>query len=265
MRVHPLTRQRSDGAPLQRSPQIEAQIVVALALLTEELIQRAALTEQQAAGYLQEETLVYLIRTFHSLGDSLVVNTLSDTLLRRCARFMYKKLRALGKSEAEEAYGEVVRQLFERILDLGTDRGDFLQVRFWAALQRLTISVFRRYTARMNEEKRTLVPLSNLAGHDLERDNDESDHKHTSTIPATALLEPETPIERTVLGNDGLNALEEPHRTAFILYHGYDWQIESNDPRKPTLSKYFNKTPRTIRNWLISAEKTLKAWRGEQR
>ena len=264
MRVHPLTRRRSDGVPLLRSPQVEAQIVAALALLTEELIQRAALTDRQAAGYLQEETLVYLIRTFHSLGDSWVVNALSDALLRRCAQLMYKKLRALGKSEAEEAYGEIVCQLFERILDLDTGRGDFLQVRFWVALQRLTIDVFRRHMARINEEQRTLVPLSKLAGHDLERDSDESDPQHTGSIPMTALLAPEAPIERRVLGNDGLNAIEVPYRTAFILYHDYGWKIESNDSHEPTLSKHFNKTPRTIHNWLTSAEKTLKEWRGEQ-
>lgn len=263
MRVHPLTRRRSDGVPLQRSPHVEAQIVVALALAPQELIPRATLKDSQATDYLQEETLVYVIRAYHRLGDRVVVNALSAALLRRCNRLTRKELRALGRREAEEAYQEVIRQLFERILDLDSDRGDFLQVRFWMVLKRLTISVFRRYMAQINEETRTLVPLANLAGADLERDNDEHASRHARPIPVTALLEPETPIERSILGNDGLNAMKEPYRTAFILHYSYGWQIESNDPHAPTLSKYFNKTPRTIRNWLALGEKALEAWRGE--
>ena len=153
MHVHPLTRRRPDGTPLQRSPHVEAQIVRVLALSPDELMQRAALRDSRTTEYLQEETLVYLIRAFHHFGDSGVVNALSEALLRRCVRFIHQKLSALGKNEAEEAYGEVIRQLFERILDLNTDRGDFLQVRFWVVLKRLTISIFRGYMARINEER----------------------------------------------------------------------------------------------------------------
>jgi DNA-directed RNA polymerase specialized sigma24 family protein len=263
MHVHPLTRRRPDGTPLQRSPQVEAQIVGALALSPDELIQRAALRDSQTTEYLQEETLVYLIRAFHRFGDSRVVNAHTEALLRRCTQFTHQKLRALGKHEAEEAYGEVIRQLFERILDPNTDRGDFLQVRFWFVLKRLTISVFGRYKKRINEGKRRLVPLAKLAGDDLESDDDVGERNQTGSIPMAALLEPEIPIERKVLGKDGLNAIQEPYRTAFILHYYHGWQIESNDPCEPTLSKYFDKTPRTIHNWLTSAEKVLEKWRGE--
>jgi hypothetical protein len=131
-------------------------------------------------------------------------------------------------------------------------------------LTRLTISVFRGYMARINEEKRRLVSLANLAGNDLESDDDASERNQTSSIPMAALLEPETPIERKVLGKEGLNAIQEPYRTAFILHYEYGWQIESNDPCEPTLRKYFDKTPRTIHNWLTSAEKVLEKWRIEQ-
>jgi hypothetical protein len=107
MRVYPLTRRRPDGAPLQRSPQVEAQIVGALALSPDELIQRATLRDSQTTEYLQEETLVYLIRAFHHLGNSVVVNTLSEELLRRCARLRIRNCAHLAKTKLRRLTGRL--------------------------------------------------------------------------------------------------------------------------------------------------------------
>jgi len=42
------------------------------------------------------------------------------------------------------------------------------------------------------------------------------------------------------------------------------WPIEDRDPNVMTISKYFGKTSRTIRNWIAEAEKQLAAWRDEE-
>ena len=39
------------------------------------------------------------------------------------------------------------------------------------------------------------------------------------------------------------------------------WPVEDRDPNVPTISRYFGKTSRTIRNWLAQAEERLAAWR----
>ncbi len=66
-----------------------------------------------------------------------------------------------------------------------------------------------------------------------------------------------------LLYREALALLDEPMRTAFVLRHYEGWPIEDRDETVPTISRYFNKTPRTIRNWMTTAEQALAAWRGE--
>ncbi len=65
-------------------------------------------------------------------------------------------------------------------------------------------------------------------------------------------------------GQKGLEVLPEPMRTAYILRHGNNWQIESIEDGVPTLSKHFGKTERTIRNWLAEADRRLQKWKETQ-
>jgi len=48
----------------------------------------------------------------------------------------------------------------------------------------------------------------------------------------------------------------------FVLRHYEGWPIEDKDPSVPTISRHFQRTPRTIRNWMREAENVLAAWRG---
>lgn len=77
------------------------------------------------------------------------------------------------------------------------------------------------------------------------------------------VTEPAITTERLVLLGDGLRALSEPYRAAFILRYYAGWPIQDRDPTVPTISRHFGKDPRTIRNWLAKAEEELERWRGE--
>lgn len=258
-----LTHRTKDGSLLQRSPEVEAQIRETLSLPEEELIRRANLPDIQDPNCLKEEALVYLIRAYHKSGNELATSQLSEALIKRTVKFINSKFRGLDKDEAEDAYSEVISELFQHILFREDGRGDYLQVRFWSALKRLVISAFRRQITRIKEDRMTLVRLSDLAGYESEEDGEDQEALRTGSIPLTDVVDPGPSIDRSALISDGLHTLSEPLRTAYILRHFHDWQIESTDPAEPTLSKHFSKTPKTIYNWLKKADEALERWRGE--
>jgi DNA-directed RNA polymerase specialized sigma24 family protein len=243
--------------PYRREPAVEEQIRAALRSDPAALVERAAVRDQASPVYLREECLVYLVREFALQGEAAHVATLSEALLGRCTRFIHGRLLVLGAQAAEDAYCEVVARLFDLILDVGSDRGDFLQVRFWVALEKMVISAFGR---QVKEQARTRrhVPLTALPGEDGDEDEQ---HVAPGTLQAG---EPRSAPDQALLVREALAALDEPYRTAVILRHYEGWPIEDRDPTVPTISRYFNKTPRTIRNWMATAEEALAAWRGER-
>lgn len=261
MPVEPLTRRNREGAVYRRDLGVESQIERALALEPARLVDHARLMDRACPEYLQEEALVYLIRVHHQRGERTVVNDLSETLIRRCAKSINHRLQSLGPQAVEDAFRDVIAEVFELILDLASDRGDYLQVRFWVVIKRRTITVFDRYVRQAQDAHET-VRLSALAGHDLDREDDDLS---PSLSPRRTLAEPVITTEQLVLYRDGLNTLEEPHRTAFLLRYYEEWPVEDDDPAVPTISRYFNKHPRTIRTWFVKAEETLVQWRGAQR
>ena len=115
------------------------------------MVERARLSDHQSPDYLQEESLVYLLREYHRIGDTHVVNELTAVLLRRCAKSVDDRLKALGPDTAEDAFREVVGTLTRRIFDLDSDQGDFFQVRFWVALDALALSAFNRHVRRLKQ------------------------------------------------------------------------------------------------------------------
>ena len=138
-------------------------------------------------------------------------------------------------------------------IGIRSDRGDFLQIRFGLCLKRLTVQVFRKQLNQLKLERNS-IPLTSLEGYDVEETN--------------PLVRPRS-IELEVIEKDliraALSQLKEPLRSAYLLRYYENWPIEDQDPNVQTISRHFNKTPRTIRNWFTEAEKCLEAWREENR
>lgn len=258
----PLTLTNVDGNLYQRDSSVEGQLSSSLIISDVEIVARAGITDKREDGYLQEEALVYLIRESKLEKKELLYYALSKILLTRCEDQVKYRLRSLDPDLKEDAYADVVQVLFDKILS-PNGHGDFLQVRFWSALDRIAIDVFRQSYRRRSKDRNNLLP-SSFSGTE-ETEKVEADWENAvpdtdSIIPSENLW---SSVEGMVLIDDALEHLEEPIRTAFILNHYQDWQIESNDPCEITLSTYFKKTPRTIRNWLRKAVTILKVWRGE--
>lgn len=248
--VVPLTRRTKEGIPYTRPDAVEQQIGETLILSPSMLVLRARIRNRSDPKYLHDECLVYFLREYRRQGNKEIVNELSTVLLERWSETIEKKLLGLGQQFVHEAYSEVVDRLFNLILDLGSDCGDHLQIRFAAVLKRIRIDVYRKYR-----------PLADHA-------EDMSGEDEGLTM---ALVDP-TPTpeqyildeERTHEGVEAVASLPEPIRTAYMLRHYEDWLTEDKDPTVMTISRYFRKDPRTIRYWLTKAEGLLRERRGAQ-
>jgi hypothetical protein len=262
-RPEPLTRRNADGEVYERQPAVEWQIAEAVRLDAARLMARAKVADQAAPEYLKEECLVYLIRHYHRAGERRLVGDLSEALLRRCAKKIESHLTKLGPGAVEEGYRDAVEQLFTPILDLKSDRGDFLQVRFWVVLERLAVGAFKDQLAAHKQQQAT-VPLSSVAG----QDRDEGDQVQRRLRPGDGAELVSPSGEVAVIENDlirrAIERIDEPFRFAWVLRHLFEWPIESKDPSVRTISGHFRKEPRTIQNWLTKAEAALDEWRGEQ-
>ena len=255
--ARPLTRRNTDGQVYQRLAVVDRQINEALALDDEELRSRLEVRDEESPAFLKEESLVYLIRHHRGAGSRDLVNDLAECLLKRCATWIDGKLSGLRTDLREDGNSGVVAEVFERILDLASDRGDFLQVRFWMGIERITVDVFRKQITQFDTES---------SGDYDQATIDDLAQQGAVVVPTTSAGRPvESEAVDNVLIEAALQQLEEPIRSAYLLRYHEDWPIEDKDPAVQTISRHFGKTPRTIRNWLSKADEILEAWRGEQR
>lgn len=242
LKVMPLKGMNLEGDLYQRSDEVEAQINDAVKLDSAALVERASVSDYKALGYLNEECIVCLIRAALNCNNKSLANCLFEILFKRCAGSIYKRLKINDCERRDDAYSEVVTKLIEDIIDLNSSKADFLQVRFWVVVQRLTINVFKKHQPRPLEKNEVVFDVEELEqpGH--------------ITGPFEELLMKETfaEAEKVLLG------LSERHLDVFILRHKEGWPIESIDPAEITLSTHFRVTPRTIRNWLTEGMAALK-------
>ena len=256
-RPQPLTHRNAKGQVYQRLAVVDRQICEALGLEDEELRSHLEVRDEELPGFLKEESLVYLIRHHHGAGNREFVNDLAECLLGRCATWIDGQLRGLRKDLREDGNARVVAELFDRILDLTNDRGDFLQVRFWVVLKRITVDAFWKQVNQFDTES---------SADDVEAVINGWAQQGAVVAPSAAAGgSVESEAIDNLLIEAALHQLEEPIRSAYLLRHLNDWPIEDQDPAIQTISRHFGKTPRTIRNWLSKADEILEAWRGEQR
>lgn len=254
--IAPLTRPdpQRPGKVYQRPDQVEKQVSEALALGEADLVRRSQVRNYYASEYFQEECLVYLIRKYLSEDNQELVNALVTELIGRCAKRINAKIQTLlDPIYIEDCFRDAVAALFEQILDLENDRGDFAQVRFWVFLDARVSNVLRGYMKRQSEVRQT-------DALDLEPD----DADFNPSVNSALRTEGESIIEQVEILKE-LEVLEQPIRNAFIMRHYGDWEIENKDPNVPTISKHFGVSSRTVRRWLATADEKLRLRRGDLR
>lgn len=247
----------------QRDTAVERQIQSALILTDEQIVANARIHEKQNDGYLQEEAIVYLIKVSKQEENENLYNALSNVLLERIGHQVKFFLRSFDQGLKEDAYIEFLARLFQQILR-ADGKGDFLQVKFWLALNRLSITVFHRFHSREQRERKLLDPGEFSA---LEEDDEGEEDTDEDFVEPEHLIPGEnrwSSIEQQSLIAEAMQNLDGDVREAYFLHHFLGWQIETIDPNELSVSDHFGKTPKTIRNWLHKADAALeKKWRGD--
>lgn len=264
--LDPLSRTNRAGEVYVRSPDVERQIIEALALSPKAIRRRVSIEDRESSDFLSEECLVYLLRHYFRREDLAILNDLSEALLRRCAGIVRRRLHTLGPDSLKEGQSEIISRLFRRIFAISTDKADFLQVRFWVVMKRLSIQEFNRQL-RHHDHAAKALSFSQMQGYEnLEAEDGETMAVKLTEADKVRISAPshEKVLVEADLRRVALAKLEEPLRSAFLLRYHAGWPIENQDPTVPTISRHFGKTPRTIRYWLAKAEETLARWRGGQ-
>lgn len=268
--VQPLTHLHEDGTIYTRRPHIEASIEAQLGLSYKELIRRANLGDREAAEFLPDEVLVYFIRAYQTSNDQRMVLRLATILLERHAQHLVRQFRKLGldKKKAEWACHDVFRDVILAVTQLDANAGDYFQVNFGDALRHKYLTSKRRELSDLKSAQshvslsgqvRTLLePSDEMADGILARDVDML--QSCDAADNTVLV-----AERTKVVASALKAIKDHrHRQAFVLRHYEGWAITTKDPSEPCLSRYFDCDPKTIHNWLKTAEADLTIWRETQ-
>ena len=241
----PLTKiSKKDGKLYSRRAEIELQISVILALPADELLDRANNNDLHSPTYVHSESLIYFARHYHRRHQDPIVSQIAHVLIKRYHGLLLNHyFRSLDADEAASAYSEAISNLFVNVLDLSSDRADYFQVNFASGLQRLAISVYRKYHPKSASRKTSWDELPD-------------------EIPSSD-ISIEDQITEFEEWEEALKDIPDPMRMAFLLRHRDGWPVESKDPNQPTISRRFNITSRTYRNWESRIQLFLEQQRGQ--
>jgi len=258
--IHPLTRRNKAGDIYERLPEVDCQIISALGMPTNDLLARIAQRSRDASEYLQEETLVYLIQHFHIQKDRPLIDGLTIALLARCATFIASELCALEDWHVrQDAYARVVEIVFESILDLETDTGDYLQVRFWDGLRKRTIDVFRASVTQLDRAELTVS-----IDDDASSEDDGLAAARRATVER-AVADLNADVEAHAVRNErredlrrALMGLPAKQHQAFVLRYVSGFQVKE-------IAAHFGCNVRSVNTWLRAAKTHLHMWAGERK
>ncbi len=250
--VRPLTRRYVDtGAPYERLPEVEAQVRHVLALEGTALAAELR-HDYKSPAHIKDETLCYLIRERVRADRHEEASAVTEVLLRRVAGMIRQRVVSGGVDERhrEDCEGEIVSQLLTELYDVETDRGDFAQVRFGLYFKRLSYLVIHNFRQLQQCERQAESVIST-----------QDDRAEEIDLLDTLAEERALSAEERVLLRDALARLPDTLRAPFLLRYFDGWQIESDSPTEPSISRRLNVTPRTVRNRLRDAEAILRRWR----
>lgn len=248
--IKPLTRGR-----YKRLAATERQIAAASALDARALIAQAQQRDDGTPGYLSAEAIIYFIRRADGDDDQKARDALFRELLERCMPFFRGKFRGFTKDVREDLQAEVMNKVVEDLL-AEDDRGDFMQVRFWAYLERRTIDACRTALRQADDTESLDTGYSG--------DGESEGRTRLEMLPDSKL----SPEQLTML-REGLATLPPRLRQVFLLRHYVGMKIGSDDPAddaagEVTLAAHFGCSGRTIRNWLKEAAALLAGFREKE-
>lgn len=250
----PLTRKAQSGQIYKRRVEVEAQIKDILTVTPDDLFGRLEVRDFDDASYIKNESLAFLVRYHRKLGDDDMVDRLVKVLIKRLKGQINKWIQVLPANLRLECFDEIVSDVITPIADLRDDRAEYAQVSFGPWFNGRAIAGIRKYfrTGRVGQKADGRKPED---GFEAELPSEVKKFRVGEILPE----------EQTVLQREALSQLSDNERTAFLLKHLAQWEVENKDDSVLTISKYLGVTSRTVRYWLESAEKKLAEWGSERR
>lgn len=251
--IEPLTKTSGVGA-LTRRPEVEAQISAMLQFDADYLLSRLAVSDYDDPDFVKNETVVFLIRYYRNDGDDELVNSLVTLLIARLTRPIERRIRFVAENLIDDCRGDVIFNVFRPILDLSSDEADYAQVSFGPWFVNRIIDIVRKYFTVQGRDAKT----DSLTAEDGEDELELPDTGSSFRRESAKNLEQWDVIEKAV------RDLTHNEKTAFLMRHFWGFEVENKNSAIPTISKHLGVTPRTIRNWLNSAEAKIARWREQQ-
>jgi RNA polymerase sigma factor (sigma-70 family) len=226
-----------------REATVEAQISRYLHSPAALLWRHAAVRDHHDANWVQEETLVALLRVWHAEGDATLVDRALEILLARSAAKIARQVNCwrIPPQHVEDCVSEIQTQMIEALLS--PERGhEFWEVRFWVCLERRIHTTARRYRSQADPIV-SLDPIEDSEGHETAR---------LDQIAADCPVSPHQWAEY----HEALSLLTERERCAFVLFRGEQW-------KQSEIAELLGVTDKTVRNLLHRAAERLKHWSGD--
>jgi DNA-directed RNA polymerase specialized sigma24 family protein len=242
--IPPLTR----NSYFRQARTIE-QIRRVVGLSWEELLERMKVEDETHPEFLGPETIAFLIRRHRLDNDQGFLRRLLNILMGRCIPIVQRDVRGFDRDARNDIVQDTLESLV-RALTAADDRGDFAQAQFWSFLKKLRLSAcakHNRYMARTDQ----------LDEHQADALSAKTDYE----------LSPEQ-LAQLGEGRLALDALPPHLRQAFVMRHYFGFKIgpedrSKEDPNDPSIAAHFDKSRRTIQNWLTKANELLSRFQKE--
>lgn len=249
--VKPLTKRKKETRELYaRRPEAELQIGKVLSLESTQIFELLKNKQRDAADYLLDETIVYLLRDTER-GEPFR-EILYLELNRRIWKLLKKFYRRFSNPADFEDFGQKIEMaILQKIFDLNSDSADYAQVNFGDFVIKTAKVVWRGELVKIEREKEIFY---------AERESNDGDNISQLENRAAG----GAPTDYTMMLEEGLAKLPTHIMiVAELLLDG--WQIESKVIGEPTISKKLDVSSRTIRNWLKEARVILSDYKAEVR
>jgi hypothetical protein len=251
-KIKPLASTKADGTPYERP--VNAVNCVARYLGVPESVR---ITD---APRMPSEALGYFIRNteWSSRG---FYERLFQELLKRVTRIIHETTRGLPEFDAADLTGRVAAHVMEMIVSPEpTRRSEMFEVHFRRAVEAEALDALRVHMrAPLGALRLDAAEQVDDDGDAVERPLEELVSSGAPGPEDTLLVLHDTNRRHQLLRTACRAVPNRLHLKAAILRWGYDWPIESSNPKQRSLVRQFGVSKRTMIRWLDGAMKAMRA------
>ena len=248
--IEPLKLLHENGTPYERHTDVNAELGTLLALNYSE---RAA-----EAPRAHSESLAHFIR-HRTQADEEFHAIVFQEITKRIVRAARSVVRSLPKSAAEEIVNNVEMQILKLLVANSQDpAGDFFEVGFAQGVEARTRDAKRGYLRSVTGGRRSW-----LATDETDESGDEIDPlelvaDNAAGPEGSAIAKIDQEYRRELFERVRPMMKDPRYIEAAVLFFFEGWPIQSKDPDKECLVRYFRATDSQIRHWISVVVKAIR-------